>query len=235
MAPSPATRPVPVVLSYGGSILLTGEHDGEFLARVARKLRAWGEELPLVVTVGGGRVAREYIRLGREVGLTEVELDELGIEVTRLNARLLASLVGPPCPSVPPSTLAAAVHEIHRVSPVILGGTEPGHTTDGVAALIAERLRAARVVNATSVDGLYERDPRQDPRAARIDRLDWARFRAILDRSADGSAGQRFVFDRLGAQSLERSGIPLRIVHGRDLDNVERALRGAGFEGTEVR
>jgi uridylate kinase len=210
------------------------EHDGEFLPKLADTLRRLGRDFPLAVTTGGGRLAREYIRLGRAAGLTEVELDELGIDVTRVNARLLAALIGPPCPAVPPLTIAAAVHELHRVSPVILGGTEPGHTTDGVAGLIAERDRAARVVNATNVDGLYERDPHRHPGAKRIDHLDWQRFRQIVAESAPGAAGQQFVFDRLGSECLERAGIPLRIVYGRDLENLVRAIRGGSFEGTEV-
>lgn len=225
----------PVVLSVGGSILVTGRGDSAYLLELAKLVRAMSHELRLAVTTGGGRTARDYIALGRKAGLTEVDLDELGIDVTRLNARLLAALVGPPSPPEPPATIAAAVHELHRVSPVILGGTEPGHTTDGVAGLLAERLRAARVVNATNVDGVYDRDPQRDPKAHRVDRMDWSGFRRLLDLSARGRAGQRFVFDRLGVDCLERARIPLRIVHGRQLGNLVRALRGAEFVGTEVR
>ncbi len=235
VADRPSGPTAPVVLSVGGSVLVMGEGDETYLPRLAHQLRQLAREFPLLITTGGGRVAREYIRLGRAVGLTEVELDEIGIDVSRLHARLLAALVGPPCPPHPPTTIAAAVHEAHRVSPVIMGGTEPGHTTDGVAGLLAERLRASRLVNATSVAGLYDRDPRRDPAAKRIDRLGWTEFRTILDRSTPGGAGQEFVFDRLGLECLSRVQIPLRIVDGRDLPNLERALRGLEFIGTEVR
>lgn len=223
-----------VVLSVGGSVLVTGEGDAPYLGALADLLRRVARDHPLVVTTGGGRTARDYIRLGRELGLTEVELDEVGIDVTRLHARLLAARVGPPAPAVPPTTVAQAVHEAHRVSPVLLGGTEPGHTTDGVAALLAARLRAARVVNATNVDGLYDRDPRSNPGARRIDRVGWDEFRALVTTQTDGSAGQEFLFDRLGAQTLGRAGIPLLIVHGRDLANLESALRGRSFTGSRV-
>ena len=234
--PGRASAPPPVVvLSVGGSVLVTGRGDAGYLLRLAELIRELSHDLRLAVTTGGGRTARDYIALGRQLGLTEVDLDELGIDVTRLNARLLAGLVGPPTPPTPPATIAAVVHELHRVSPVILGGTEPGHTTDGVAGLLAERLRAVRVVNATNVDGVYDRDPRRSSSARRLDRMDWKRFRRLLDRSARGRAGQQFVFDRLGADCLERARIPLRIVHGRKLPNLERALRGGKFAGTEVR
>ncbi len=224
----------PVVLSVGGSVLATGSEDARYYGDLAELLRRMSEQVPLVVTTGGGRTAREYIDLGRRLGLTEVELDQVGIEVTRIHARLLAGRLGPPTPVEPPTTIAAAVHEAHRCPLVVLGGTEPGHTTDGVAALLASRLRAVRLVNATRVDGLYDRDPRKDPTARRRDRIGWPEFRALVAASTDGTAGQEFVFDRLGADLLTRASIPLLIVDGRDLPNLEAALRGEAFQGTTV-
>ena len=232
--PRAKPRRGPVVLSLGGSVFATGDGDAAYLDKLAGLLGRLAREFPLVVTVGGGRTAREYIRLGRALGLTEIELDEIGIDVTRLHARLLAARVGPPAPAHPPTTIAGAVNDAHRGPLVILGGTEPGHTTDGVAALLAVRLRAARVVNATNVDGVYDRDPRTHAEAKRLPRLPWDRFRAMVHAGANGLAGQEFVFDRLGADTLSRARIPLRIVNGRDLDNLELALRGRAFEGTHV-
>jgi uridylate kinase len=172
--------------------------------------------------------------VGRELGLTEVELDELGIDVTRLHARLLASCMGPPTPAQPPVSIAAAVHEAHRVSPVVLGGTEPGHSTDGVAALVAVRLRAARLVNATNVSALHDADPRKDARARAISRISWPEFRHMVHRETSGAAGEQFLFDRLGADALARAEIPLRIVDGRNLPNLEKAILGRPFQGTSV-
>ncbi len=224
----------PVVVSIGGSVLLTGDDDVGYLDRLAALLRRVGQEGPLAVTTGGGRTAREYIGLGRKLELTEVELDELGIEVTRLHARLLAARIGSPTPAHPPTTLREVVHELGRASPVVLGGTEPGHTTDAVAALLAVRLRAARMVNATNVDALYDRDPRAYADAHRIEKIPWTEFRALVHGAATGAAGENFLFDRLGADSLARAGIPLAIVQGRNLPALEAALRGRPFDGTQV-
>jgi uridylate kinase len=224
----------PVALSIGGSVLTLGEDDAAYFERLASLLRRLGRAFPLVVTTGGGRTAREYIRLGRALGLTEVELDEIGIDVTRLHARILAARIGPPTPAHPPTTIAEAVREVHRASPVVLGGTEPGHTTDAVAALLAVRLRAVRLVNATRVDGLYDRDPRKDPTARRLDRIGFEEFRRIVQASSSGEAGQEFVFDRLGAEALSRARIPVAIVNGRELGNLEAALTGQPFQGTLV-
>lgn len=234
MPPRRGRARAPVVVSIGGSILLRDEHDVDYLGKLAELLRSAGRSGPVAVTTGGGRTARQYIRLGRELGLTEVELDELGIEVTRLHARLLAGRIGPPCPARPPVTVAEAVHELRRASPVILGGTEPGHTTDGVAALLAVRLRAARLVNATDVDGVYDRDPRRYPEARRIARMRWPEFRALVAAGTSAEAGQNFLFDRLGAEMLARAGIPLAIVSGRDLPNLRAAIKGRPFDGSRI-
>ena len=234
MPPRAAPPPERVVLSLGGSILVTGERDAEYLVGLADLLRRVGALHPLAVTTGGGKTAREYIGLGRELGLTEVELDEVGIEVTRLHARLLAGHIGPPTPPHPPTTIGAAVHELARGSPVILGGTEPGHTTDGVAALLAVRLRASRLVNASNVDGVYEKDPKRHRDARRLERLDWETFRAMVHAGTKGEAGQQFIFDRLGVDLLARAKIPLAFVHGRNLPNLEAALLGRPFEGTRI-
>ncbi|MCI4346922.1 MAG: UMP kinase [Thermoplasmata archaeon] len=230
----PAKLPETVVLSLGGSVFRTGAGDAEYLRKLATLLRALAAKTRLVITTGGGRTAREYIELGRELGLTDVELDEIGIDVTRVHARLLAALLGPPVPPVPAVSLAEAVRESHRGTTVVLGGTEPGHTTDGVAALLATRLRAVRLVNATSVSGLFDRDPRKDPKAIRIDRIGWEEFRARLVRVGRGTPGQEFVFDQLGAELLARARIPIYIVDGRDLGELESALLGRAFQGTRV-
>ncbi len=234
MAPRPPAPAAPVVLSVGGSVLFTGTDDARYFGALADTLKRVGERVPLVVTTGGGRTAREYIRLGRDLGLTEVELDEVGIDVTRLHARLLAARIGPPCPSRPPETVAEAARELRQASPVVLGGTEPGHTTDAVAALIAVRVRASRLVNATDVDGVYEADPRSNPKARRLDAMSWDGFRALVEATAPTGAGQNFLFDRVGAAVLARAKLPLYIVHGRDLSNLEAALDGRPFRGSRI-
>jgi uridylate kinase len=233
----PRAGPAPVVLSVGGSLLRSGDpaRDATYFDALARLLARLARRAPLLVTTGGGRPAREYIDLGRRLGLTEVELDELGIEVTRLHARLLAARLGAPVPAHPPASLREAVAALSHARVVVLGGTEPGHTTDGVAALLAARVRASRLVNATDVDGVYELDPRREPSARRHPELTWAQFRALLDRGAPGTAGQNFPFDRLGVETLARAGIPLRVVDGHDLGNLAAALEGRGFQGTTVR
>ena len=44
---------------------------------------------------------------------------------------------------------------------VVMGGITPGQTTDAVAAVLAERVHADVFVNVTSVNGIYDKDPKK--------------------------------------------------------------------------
>jgi len=84
-----------VVVSIGGSVLAP-DLDPDRVAAYAEAIeRLAADGCEVGVVVGGGGVAREYIETARELGANEVELDQLGIGTTRLNARLLiAALAG---------------------------------------------------------------------------------------------------------------------------------------------
>jgi len=59
-----------------------------------------------IIVAGGGKIARYFISHARSSGADESTLDELGIEISRLNAKLLIyALKGKAYPH-PPTTLA---------------------------------------------------------------------------------------------------------------------------------
>ena len=76
-----------VVIKLSGSIF--GENTNE------RKIRAYADmftsikDVQPIVISGGGKIARHYIDLARALGSDEATLDIMGINVSRLNARLL--------------------------------------------------------------------------------------------------------------------------------------------------
>jgi uridylate kinase len=155
----------PVVLSLGGSVLVREEGDTAYIRKLAKILIGISSNFKLYVVTGGGKIARYYIRAGRDLGASESFLDESGIEVTRLNARLLITALGDHACHTPPKNYDDAVHAGKTCSIVVMGGVSPGITTDAVSALLAERVKARRLVNATSVDGAYTADPKKDPSA----------------------------------------------------------------------
>lgn len=222
-----------VVVSLGGSVLVPGEEDARFLQDLTALLRSVSRAVRLFAVTGGGRVARYYIETGRELGISEPRLDELGIGITRMNARLLGdALKG--CANREPATSYAEAARLARRHPIVLmAGTRPGHTTDRVSASLARFVGAARVVNATSVDGVYTADPRKDSQAKRLDRIS---FEDLVRITGEGhqAAGPSMVFDPIAARVIARDRIPLMVVRGRDLKDLEAAILGRAFRGTLV-
>src|SRR3989304_4722583 len=187
-----------VVLSLGGSVLAPGEPDAAFLRTLADALRSLARSRRLFVVTGGGRAARAYMEAGRALGAPEPYLDRLGIKVTRLNARLLIAALGGKSPDEMPHTVEEAVVAGGTSRRVGRGGTTPGHTTDAVAAELAEAVGAARLVNATSVDGVYRADPAKDPTARRLDRVTHDELVRLFGK-AHARAGPSIGFDPKGA------------------------------------
>ncbi len=225
--------PERVVISLGGSILVPGEGDAEYLQTLASLLTRLAEERKLFLVTGGGRPARSYIEVGRALGLDERALDEMGIVITRLNARLLLQALGPMASPSVPESYEEAEEAGTRHPLVVMGGVRVSLTTDGVAAELAERVQASHIVNATSVDGVYTADPHRDSRATRIDRMSYEEL-AVLAGEPTGLAGPSMVFDPYATRVVKRAAIPLIVVHGRDLASLEGAIVGGDFVGTSI-
>jgi len=223
----------PVVLSLGGSVLIKDQDDAKYIKELAKVLIEVSEYRKLYVVTGGGRIARFYINSGRELGADETSLDEMGIEVTRLNARLLMIALGDHATHIPSKSYDEAVNAAKTHSIVVMGGVSPGITTDAVSALLAERAKAKWLVNATSVDGAYTADPKKDLTAKRLPKLAYKELISLVGGTPSG-AGPNIVFDPMGAKVIERSRIALAIVDGRDLQNLKNALEGKQFKGTLV-
>ena len=138
-----------VVVSIGGSVLVPepgGDRVAEHAA-VIEQLIAEGCRIGAVV--GGGGVAREYISAARELGANEIELDQLGIDVTRLNARLLIAALSEESVTAPALDYEEASEALRRDDICIMGGVAPAQTTDAVGAALAEYIDADLIVYAT--------------------------------------------------------------------------------------
>lgn len=208
-----------VVVSLGGSVLPRSQAG---LARVARVLEGLARRHSLHVVVGGGAPARGAIGAARSRGGSDRFCDTVGIQVTRLNAHLLLSALPGAHPEVPGTVREAA----RCPGPlVVMGGTAPGHTTDGVAAMVAAAIGADLLVNATSVDGVYSEDPKVHPRARKFRRLTHRQLLALAGR-ARHRPGMSAVMDPLAARTLARHRIPAVVVDGRDPRNIARAAAG---------
>ena len=64
-----------------------------------------------------------------------------------------------------------------------MGGLQPGHSTNAVAAIAAETIKANLFLNATDVDGVYTADPSKDPTAKRLEEVNVNHLAEILSKN----------------------------------------------------
>ncbi|MFA7561976.1 MAG: UMP kinase [Methanoculleus sp.] len=221
-----------IVISLGGSVLVPSLESNN-ISRYVSVLKKMAEKCRIFIVVGGGGEARRYIGVARNLGAGEAAADELGILVTRLNARLLITGLGDAAyPRVAENyTEAQEFAEGGKI--VVMGGITPAQTTDAVSAVLAESVGADLLINATSVDGIYSADPKKDAGAVRYGRLTPQGLLDIITRERMG-AGANTVLDIVAGKVVERSGIPLLVLDGRNPENLYRAIVEGVYDGTVV-
>ena len=219
-----------VVVSIGGSVVLSGEADALFLKKLTTLFKKINNEYKLYVVVGGGSIARRYIQLGRELGFDEDTLDLIGIDVTRVNARIITNLLEISNKEIPHKTNEAMKLDF---SIIVMGGTDPKHSTDLVGAQLAEKTHAVRFVNATNVDGIYDKDPNKYKDAKQLKEVTIDSLIAQYG-TTWGVAGKNIFMDEPALEIIKRAKIPTYIVNGKRLDQLEKALTGQSFDGTKI-
>ncbi len=222
------------VISLGGSVLF-GERSAETIeghASAVERLVDSGHEVAVVV--GGGSIAREFIEVGRDLGADEVRLDEIGIDITRVNARLMIEAIGELAHPWPATTYAEAGQALRHGDLPVLGGVAPAQTTDAVSAATAEYVRADLLVYATSVDGVYSGDPHEDATATRFEEIDIDELLEVIA-SIHMSAGSKSPVDLLAAKIIQRAKLPTIVMDGSDPVAIEQAVRSGAHDGTTVR
>ena len=207
-----------IVISLGGSVLVPdiGDNNIEQYRDILRSLK---DTCNIYIVVGGGGEARRYIGAARALNIDEGTADEIGILVTRLNARLLMLALGRESyPDIPESYNNALIAgESGKI--VVMGGVTPAQTTDAVAAVLAERAGADLLINATAVDGIYTADPRKDTSATKIPTLTPDELIEIVQ-TGRMDAGSNNVIDLVAAKVIQRSRIPMVVLDGRDPDGL---------------
>ena len=100
---------------------------------------------------------------------------------------------------------------------IFAGGTgNPYFTTDSAAALRASEINADVLLKATQVDGVYDADPRKNPKAKLIDKITYAE--AIEKRL-------QFMDTAALAIAMENK-LPIQVFNLHKKGNIEKALCG---------
>ena len=222
-----------VVVSLGGSVLAPSLDAGRIREHAAVIEGLVGDGCTLGLVVGGGGIAREYIGAGRELGANEIELDGIGIAVTRLNARLLIAALGDRVVPTPARTYEEAGDHLRRGEVCVMGGVAPGQTTDAVSAALAEYVDADLLVYATSVPGVFSADPNEYDDATKFDELTPAELVDVIV-GLEMNAGSSAPVDLLAAKLIERAGMRTIVLDGTDPERIAAAIRDGEHDGTDV-
>jgi uridylate kinase len=164
-----------------------------------------------VVVSGGGIIARHYVNLARSLGSDESSLDEMGIEISRLNAMLLSAALGDSVYPVIPSNLDEISIACQSGKIVVSGGLHPGQSTNATAALICEKIKADRFLNATDVDGIYDSDPKESPKAKLFKEISIKKCLQLLNTEST-QAGNYDLLDIVAMKVIERSKISTWVI-----------------------
>lgn len=151
------------------------------MAQQILEVREFGVQV--VVVVGGGNIFRGLS--GSERGIERATGDYMGMLATVINALALQDSLeklGVPTRVQSAITMAQvaesfirrrAVRHLEKGRVVIFGGGtgNPYFSTDTAAALRATEIGAEVILKATKVDGIYDSDPKKNPKAKRFDQI----------------------------------------------------------------
>jgi len=214
-----------VVLRIGGSVIASPPNP-QLIDRYVEIIRRLSDDShKIIIVVGGGKPAREFIQIARDLGLDEPEQDEVAISISRIFAQLISMRLGGHGWKDIPTSLVDAKEILQKRGIVVMGGLKPGMTTDAVAALVASEINADLIVKATDQDGIYTKDPEKYADAEKIDEMSFEDLSRLLERDRH-VAGIHQIVDPEAARILREKRIRTIVVNGFNPENVIAALRG---------
>lgn len=223
-----------VTIKISGHVLfpsLDATPDLKGYVAAIRKIKAKGHS-PFVV-VGGGEPARHLIKVARVNGADESSCDQVGITVANINALILIRALGNDAFQYVPKNTDELDRALSSGKIVVMGGLQPGQSTNAVSCILAERSGSGLLINTTTVDGVYSGDPKKDPAAKKYSEIKIRDLTKILD-SLGTRAGEYDLLDPVALKIIQRSKILTKVVDGRDPKNILRAIEGEDIGTTIV-
>ena len=221
-----------IVIKLSGSVFNQDADNENFIRKYAQMLSAIISNVQPIVIAGGGKIARHYIELARALGSDEATLDIMGIEVSRLNARLLIAAMGDMAYPYIPKNLEEVAIAAESGKIVVAGGLYPGQSTNATSALIAETVKASTFLNATDVDCIYDSDPNRNKNAKLFKEITVQECMEIL-KTGNSMAGTYDLMDIIALKVIERSKIPTMVLLS-DVATIKNAINGENYTGTEI-
>jgi len=230
-----------ILLKLSGEVLMGGQQfgiDSDFVAELAREVKAAKDTgLEICLVIGGGNIFRGMA--GAAKGMDRAQADYMGMLATVMNALAMQnaleqlgvqtrvqSALQMDAVCEPVIRRRAERHlEKGRVVIFAAGVGAPYFTTDSGAALRAAEMRCDALFKGTSVDGVYDSDPKTNPQAKRYDTVD---YDTVL-------ADNLKVMDASAVALCRDNNIPIVVFSIREKGNLARVLAGEGTRTTVQR
>jgi uridylate kinase len=225
-----------VLLKLSGEVLM-GEQgfgiDPATVAELAGEVKAAKDSgLEICLVIGGGNIFRGMA--GAAAGMDRAQADYMGMLATVMNALAMQNALE----QIGVQTRVQSAIQMDEVcEPVIrrraerhlekgrvvifaAGVGSPYFTTDSGAALRAAEMRCDALLKGTSVDGVYDADPKKKPQAKRFETVSYDRVLADNLKVMDASA----------VALCRDNGIPIVVFSIREKGNLARVLAGEGVQ-----
>jgi uridylate kinase len=209
--------------------------DPDTVARMAAEIKAAKETgLEICLVIGGGNIFRGMA--GAAKGMDRAQADYMGMLATIMNALAMQNALEQ---LGVPTRVQSAIEMDKVCEPVIRRRAErhlekgrvvifaagvgaPYFTTDSGAALRAAEMKCDALLKGTSVDGVYNADPKKDPNAVRYDTLSFDRVLSDNLKVMDASA----------VALCRDNDIPIVVFSIREQGNLAKVLSGKGVSTT---
>jgi len=219
-----------VILSLGGSLIVPGKVDVEFLSGFKKIIEEFTEKARIVIVCGGGSLAREYQNAISMISkASDEDKDMIGISATHHNARLVRLIFGQKAFEkiiIDPNMNAPTEKRV-----IVAGGWKPGFSSDMDAVLLAKQFNADTVVNMSNTDYVYDKDPKKHNDAKPLKELKWNDFFKIVGEK--WKPGLNAPFDPIASREAEKNKIKAIII-GKNLDNLKNVLNNKPYVGTTI-
>jgi uridylate kinase len=221
-----------VVISVGGSLIVPEEIDTVFLKELKNLiLKGVKQGKRFIIITGGGKVCRKYQNASASLGGSVSDADWIGVDATRINARLVKSILGK---SAEDYIIQSPLEKfVFKKSVIVAGGWKPGFSSDFDAVLLAKRFKANKLINLSNIDYVYTADPKVDPSATKIEQISWKAFRKIIPKK--WAPGLNSPFDPIASKEADRLGLEVAIINGKKLGELENYLEGREFVGSLIK
>jgi uridylate kinase len=225
-----------MLLKLSGEVLMGDQQfgiDPAFVAELAKEVKAAKDSgLEICLVIGGGNIFRGMA--GAAAGMDRAQADYMGMLATVMNALAMQNALE----QIGVDTRVQSAVQMDQVcEPVIrrraerhlekgrvvifaAGVGSPYFTTDSGAALRAAEMRCDALLKGTSVDGVYDDDPKTNPTAKRFETVSYDRVLADNLKVMDASA----------VALCRDNGIPIVVFSIREKGNLARVLAGEGVQ-----